>query len=211
MAVYLDDVLVRLEGGDLDAVLSSAQERLAPSGRIVVEVYYDGQPIQANQLSQRQQEAVEDHELRLYSADPCDLAITALQQANVQLQEATEVQTRSAELFQQDQKSEAMIQIVSMIDIWLQAHQAVLYSKQLLGVDFQDKAVDGQPVEEMVQGLIQQLQDLQDLLKAQDTVGLADVLAYEWPQTVEQWGRLITELIQWIQQQEESGENVHES
>lgn len=200
MAIFLDDEPVQLEGGNLETVLASASARLSDRGRVVVEVQLDGLPIVAGNYAQHQRASVSDAEIRLYSANPHELTVTTLQQVKAHLDQARQAQLQAAELFQQDKQSQALEQVIQVIEVWQQVQQAVLHSVQLLGIDVDERQVDGQTVVEMTDSLIEQLKGLHELLTVVDTVGLADVLAYEWPGTADRWERLIAELIGWIEQ-----------
>lgn len=205
MAIFLDDKPVQLEGGDLESVLATASARLGERGRVVVEVQLDGLAIVAGNYAEHQCTSVSDAELRLYSADPHELAVTTLQQVKAHLDQARQAQLQAAELFQQDKQAQALEQVIHVIEVWQQVQQAVLHSVQLLRIDVDEKQVDGQTVVELTDSLIKQLKGLHELLTSVDTVGLADVLAYEWPQTADRWERLIVELIGWIEQQDNEG------
>ena len=199
MTIYLDDKPVELAGDNLDTLLSAAKDQLAPTGRVVVEVQIDGEVIAGNDLDQCQDAPASASELRLYSANPSSLAITTLQQIRELLEDARNAQNQAAELFQQDKQDEAMQQVVAAIGVWQQAQQVILQSVQLLNIDIESKSVDGQSVAEITNSLIEQISDLKDLLVSNDTVGLADVLAYEWPENINHWQLFITELIGWIE------------
>lgn len=199
MTIYLDDQPVQLEGTDLSAVLTAANDHLAPGGRILVEVQLDGQSLVSDHLEENLGMAVGQKELRLYSADPQELAVLTLQQVRQKLEDTGEAQTQAAQLLQEDRQDEAMRQVGRAIEGWQQTQQAALYSAQLLQMDLDDKRVDGQTITELVGQLIEQLRVLRDLLSSGDTVGLADVLAYEWPQTVDTWDQLIGQFIGWIE------------
>ena len=206
MAIYLDDQPVELNGTDLNTVLMAAQDQLEPKGRIVVEVQIDGEMVASHDLDTYQDIQVSDTELRLYSANPKSLAITTLQQVREMLEDARQAQAQAADLFQQDKQDEAMQQVVVTVDVWQQAQQVVLRSIQLLKINVESKSVDGQSVAHITNALIGQISSLRDLLVNNDTVGLADALAYEWPENVDRWQRFITELIGWI---EDKGTGIH--
>ena len=205
MAIFLDDEPVQLEGGDLETVLTAASAQLGERGRVVVEVQLDGLPIVADNYAQHQGTSVSDSEVRLYSANPRELTVTTLQQVKAHLDQARQAQLQAAELFQQDKQAQALEQVIQVIEVWQQVQQAVLHSVQLLRIDVDEKQVDGQTVVELTDSLIEQLKGLHELLVVVDTVGLADVMAYEWPETADRWERLITELIGWIEQQDNEG------
>lgn len=200
MAIYLDDQPLELQDADLESALASATAHLAATGRVVVEVQLDGEPLVGDALDQQQTTVLGDLELRLYSADPQELSVLTLRQIRDRLEDAREAQAQAAQLLQEDQQSLAMGQVMRVIEIWQQTQQAVLHCVQLLGVDLDGKQIDGHSVTQVTDALLEQLRGLRSLLSSRDTVGLADVMAYEWPGTVDQWDRFVTQLIGWIQQ-----------
>lgn len=199
--IYLDDKQVELAGKNLGTVLGSAREQLANTSRIVVEVQINGETLEAEQINEKQSEEFEEAELRLYTADPNELAILTLEQVREGLTDVKTVQEQAAEMFQRDEQMEAMKQISTAINIWQQTQQAMLSTVRLLKIDIDDRVVEGQSVHEMAELLIEQLGTLRELLTAMDTVGLADVLAFEWPETVQRWDRFISEMIGWIKKE----------
>jgi len=200
MAVYLDDECVELAGDDLESLLTVATEYLLVKGRIVVEVQMEGESLGADDLDQKQNEPLGGREVRLYSADPHDLAITTLQQAKTQLEDAKQWQLEAAQLFQEDKQDEAMRQLAGSINIWQQTQQAVMVSVDLLNIDLESKTVDGRTAAQVTDIMIQKLEPLRDLLMNKDTVGLADTLEYELPEAIDQWDRFIAALIGWIRE-----------
>ena len=198
MSIYLDDESVELPGDDLNAVLEQARQRLADSGRIVVEVQRDGQTFDSSELESPQNTPVADSEWRLYSADPRELAVATLRQVPQRLADAQEAQAAAAELLQQDRPAIAMTHVAEALEAWQQAQRAMLYSATLVGIDLDSKSVDGEPVSQTVSLLLDQIKELRGLIAAGDTIGMADALAYEWPRTVERWQALIGQMIEWV-------------
>ena len=198
MSIYLDDDAVDFAGDDLASVLEQAREALAGSGRLVVEVLLDGKVLDPDGLDAEQNTPVADSEWRLYTANPRELAVATLQQVAERLNDARQAQAEAAELLQQDRPADAMKHVTVAIEAWQQTQQAVLYSATLVGIDLDGRAVDGQPVDQIVLLLLDQLKELRELLSAGDTVAMADALAYEWPQTIDRWQVLIGKLIDWV-------------
>ncbi len=201
MTVYLDDEAVDLAGQSLEALLESAKQRLEPEGRVVVEVALDGQTLDAEAL-ERQHETplAEASEVRLYTADPVALATSTLEQVQAALSHAGELQEQASDLLQADEANAALEKVGQAVEIWLQVQQAVLNAALLAGVELDSLVVEGEPMNSLTDELIDRLNHLKDTIGNQDMVGLADTLGYEWPTVVERWDRLITELIQRIQQ-----------
>jgi hypothetical protein len=200
MPIYLDDEAVTLSGDSLGDVLSAAREQLAEHKRVVVEVQIDGQSLVDSEIDEQQDAAIGDREVRLFTADPVALAVGTLGQVREVLDVAQRVQTEAAELFQEDRSADAIQRVAEAMSIWQQTQQAVLHSAVLLELDLDQRTVAGTPVSETVNDLIGHLMSLRDQLAAGDTVAVADALAYEWPQTVQHWQKLIDAMIGWIEE-----------
>lgn len=186
MSTYVDDVAVTLEGESLAAKLASARESLSASGRMVVEVRIDGESLAPEDLEAKQHEPPAG-ELRIYSADPRALVAETVRQARAQLEEAAVWQQEAAEALQQDNQSEAMGKISQAFAAWQQTEQVVQQTAALLGLDLDQTELAGQKVPDLVQGLLERLTELRELITAGDTVSLADALAYEWPELTSTW------------------------
>lgn len=204
MPVFLDDQPVDLTGQTLADLLESASNSIAENGRVVVEVHVDGQPVVGEQLEQQGDSPIGDAEVRLFSADPIELAASTLQQVRGRLDDASRLQSAAADLFQQDQPAEAIKNVADAVAAWQQTQQAVLQSAVLLGVELDGKSIDDKPVSDTITGLLEQLREMKELLAAGDTVALADSLAHEWPDTTQRWQQLIDEMVQWINDDEPS-------
>ncbi len=200
MAIYLDDQPTELAGANLGEVLVSASEGLAGDGRVVVEVMLDGKVVSGDELGKHQDESVSDAEVRLTSAEPKALAVSALSQVRDHLPQAGALHEQAAEQLQQDNPAEALKTIALAIDVWMQTQEAVLGSAGIVGLSLDEVNVDGEPMTAFTDELIERLHGLKDLITAGDTVALADTLAYEWPAIVHRWDQLIGELIETIEQ-----------
>ncbi len=197
MAIYLDDErLLDIEATDLGSVIESASCQLECAGRIVVEVKIDGESLIGEEVAKRSDDPVVDHEVRLYSANPKTLVLATLEQVREQLAEALKLQEQAAGKLQQDEPSEALKQLSQSIDIWLQLQQAVYQSSRLLGVNLDELELEQGSVPEMTDELVNRLKEMKDLVTNNDTVGLADMLAYEWPDIAKRWDCMIEKLIE---------------
>jgi len=199
MAVYLDDQASELGGPTLGAVIDAAKADLDATGRIVVEVRVDGESLTGSQLDARWDDAVANREVKLYTADPASLAIEPLEQVRDRLGDAHTLQADAADLLQQDRGAEAFAKVAEAMSVWQQAQQTVSQSARLLRLDLDNLAVEGRTVPELTDQTLAQLQQLKALLESGDPVGLADALAYEWPELTTRWEAMIGELIATIE------------
>lgn len=195
MPIYIDDEFIAMDARDLGGALDAAAERLAASGRVVVEVELDGAVLPGDQIDARRGEAIEQRELRMVSADPRVLSIETLEQVRARLGEAKRLQDDAADLLQRDDAPAALKKVGEAIEVWLQTQQAVLHSAAITGLDLDAITVDGEPLSGFTGQLLGRLKELKALIEAGDTVGLADTLAYEWPEEVARWESLIAALI----------------
>ncbi len=200
MAIYVDDIAVDWPGERLGELLATASDRIEPSGRIIVEVVVDGQAIVGDELVERRDETVTDREVRLVTADPTELTLTTLNEVRGGLQSIRDEQERAAELFQKDQSAEALKLVGNVLQSWLHVQEAVLHSARLAQIDLDALDVDGIPVREMTDSLLRQFEQFKEQLTHNDLFAIADALAYEWTGSIDQWDRLLEEMIRIIEE-----------
>lgn len=199
MAIYLDDEAVELAGTDLANVLLAAQQHLAPDGRIVVEVQVDGTSLSGDELEQQGGRDVARTELRLYSAHPAEIAAETLEQVRYRLAAVRQSQSDAADMLQQDRAAEALQKVAHAVEGWMQAQQAVSMAAGLTDIDLNQLTVDQQPVSAITDAVVTALTQMKEMLAAGDTVAMADALAYEWPEHVDAWDRLVEQLLREIE------------
>ncbi|MBX2851699.1 MAG: hypothetical protein KTR15_08145 [Phycisphaeraceae bacterium] len=198
MPIHIDDQPSTLSANSMRELLAAVRDELAPSGRVVVEVRVDGQPITGPELDDDQPTQTTS-DIRVYSAKPSDLVVGILEDVRTQLAASQQMQQQAADLLQQDDPAEAMGLVKESINAWLQAQQAVGQSAQLLQLDLQEIKVEGQPVIERMTELIASLTELKDIVVANDFVTLADALQYEWPEITDRWDAAIGAIVKHIE------------
>ncbi len=199
MALFIDDIPVPLTAATLGELLHAATHRLEPSGRVVVEVLIDDEPVVGDALDRRSAEPLSAATMiRLTTADPRELVVETLAEIRRQLDNAGQLQQQAADELQRDNQVGALKNIGDAMMIWQQTEQAVRQSATILDVPLQDLSVDGVVFTELTTNLVKQLSQLRDLLQASDTVAMADTLAYEWPTTIQRWQILVDRLIETV-------------
>ena len=196
MDVFLDDQRLKTDATDLGRILDQAKEALSGSGRIVVEVRFDDQVADAQTLQKARNQLPEAEQLRLISADPAALCAEALKQADECLGQALEQFSSASELIHEDRTAEAMQRIGQGLGLWRQIIAAVTQSAAMLDHDLKSADEGDESAEQLITAMAEQLRVTQKHLVDRDHVGLADVLGYEWDQTVERWRRLIQKLLE---------------
>ncbi len=198
MAIYLDDEPFHFVGGNLGAVLDAANKRVQKEGRVIVEVHVGERALVGEALRAARDESFHQHEVKLISADPSELALSTLRQVRDLLTEAHEGFGAAAEAFQTDDGATGMSRLGKAMDIWHQLPTAILHSASLLNINL-DQMPDELSLNDASNALADQLRQLREHVQNNDTVALADSLAYEWPKTAERWDRILVALINRIE------------
>ncbi len=194
MPIYLDDHPLDIAADSLGDALDAAGRELHAKHRLIVEVQLDGERIPGDRLREQRSTALEGKELRLHSADPRELAADAIRQARLLLSQAAAAQSQAADLLQQDDPAQALERISLAMSAWQQAQQAVLNGSLLVDLDLDAVTFDDTPITTLVNDLLAQFQQLKKLITDNDTLALADALAYEWPATTDRWDQLMAHL-----------------
>lgn len=195
MRVFLDDQPIPIATPTLAAALAAVRESAERGGRIVVEVFRNGQPVPQAILERPSEEPDTDAEVRCASADPRLLVADSLRQAAQELAASRESHAAAAKAIQTSRLEEAMPHLSSAMATWTQVHAAVTTGAELLGLDPSQPITPGGPaLAESVRQLSTRLAEVKRTLQAQDWSGLADSMAYDLPELIDHWGRLLTAL-----------------
>jgi hypothetical protein len=195
----MDDKAVTVHGRTLEEVLAAARQRLEDEGKVIVEVEMDGKALAGDELAAKMTTEVDDGvEVRLYSADPRELAAATLQQGIARLEEARQAQREAVLLLRDNKLDEAMTQIKRAVDIWHMSQKAVLHSSVLVGIELENEKFEDRPVMESTQALLRQITSLRNHIQSGDTAALMDSLTYDWPGMIDHWQRLMQSLVGWI-------------
>ena len=191
MAVYLDEQEIVPESNDLQSALDKAEDMLEGKGRIVVEVKIDGELILGEDFDDVGDVDTEAKQIDFLSGDPDELADEALRELLASLDEVRTLQVEAAEHFQQDLVQEAMGKISACIVVWQQVIHGISLVSPIKGIDLEVDEYEGKPILELVGRLSDRLIDLKSMIESGDTLGLADVLVYEWPEAIDSWEKFV--------------------
>jgi len=196
--IHIDDQPTTLPARSLRELLAAARDKLAPSGRIVVEVRVDGESVVGAALDD-DQPTNPGSDIRVYSVRSAEFVAGVLEDVRTQLGESQKLQQQAAELLQQDEPAKAMKLVQQSIDGWLQAQQAVGQSAMLLKIDLSVIKIGDQNVLDRMSELVGSLNDLKDAVVANDFVALADALQYEWPEITQRWDGALGAIIKHVE------------
>lgn len=163
------------------------------AGRLIVGVTVDGQPLVEDELAERLPCPLRgDEQIVVESASPAEVAGSALQVIAENLRSSAGALPALADRMSGTEPP--VDALCGYLDVWRNCQEAIANVSQLLGRDVLGEAVDGRTVGEHLVGLVEKLRELRDAFEARDTVLLADVLRYEWPELSEQWSQMLDTL-----------------
>jgi len=194
MPTFLDDAPFTTDAATLDGVLDAAQQDVQANGRLIVEVSLDGQPLVGDDLEARRTQPIDDAEVRLYTADGAQIAAEALREVRQSIDQIDQLHDRAAEQLQRGDQAEGMQTVGQVIELWLGVQRAVGQSAQVAGINLDGFEFGDTSAKALFAGLLERLQELKALIEANDTVALADALAYEWNEITGPWAELVDTL-----------------
>ena len=115
MEVYLDSDQLDTAQTTLGGVIDEVRQRLASTGRFIVEIRLDGEALEEEALIAAQDQTIEAEEVQLITADPIELSQQTLAAAQEALDAARQNQERAAELLQADDTKAAMAEVRSRV------------------------------------------------------------------------------------------------
>lgn len=195
MGIYVDDALTSISAPVLRDAIEQALEQMDDPSRVVVEVRVGDDLVPADQLDDHLDTRLGGVDVFLTTATTAGVARDALEQARAALAEAHRLQSEAADLLQQDDPQAGFQRIGHAVELWLQVQSAVAQVAGLVGVDLGSLDLDGATGGDALADLVTRLQELKQAIASGDALGLADALAYEWPDAVAAWDRLIARLI----------------
>lgn len=205
MDIYLDNQPLTMEAAarplDLSDILQTAQQQVAPQGRLIVEVRIDGQPVAGHELEDLAGAPLKAEELQLITADPQELGRQTLQDVRGALLEAQEHQQNAAQKIHADELPAALEHVRVALGIWQQAEQAIRQCCTLLHVDLENIVIPGSENERsrtanaVINELAQLLTQVRDDMQNQDWVALADAFSYELDDAAATWVAMIDAIL----------------
>lgn len=197
MRVYLDEKAVGGEHGELARALRAGVEEARRAGRVVVEVYLDGERVDgAVLLDAGVAGDVRVGEVRLVSVEPRGLVRATLQDAAAALESAAACQRSCAGLIQAGKVEEALGPLSSALQTWQAVREAVekgtaLAQLPLDEMTFPGGASGADRMVDLIGSLASRLEEVKRSLGAQDWSGLADVMEYDMAEQAARWREVL--------------------
>jgi hypothetical protein len=195
MDIFLDDERYPVDQGGsptVGQVLQDVLQDVRARGRVIASIRCDGVEIVSENIAAVLEEpAAKYARVDFVSSMAGELAIEALSRIQSMLIELDASRTEAVDRLNQGQTQEAMQLLGRYFEAWRQAHEAVLQSARLVGLDLTELQVDDLPVAEIFGQFAEQLRQLKEAFEAKDHVTVADIMNYEADETTQRWIKLI--------------------
>ena len=200
MDLFIDDDQVDaafVADETLADTLSRVQSELCAPDQLVVGLRCDGHDVPANGMADTlRRPASSFKRLQVFTGTKDILVIDAMEQAATCLAETEEASRHAAELFTEGSTVEAAQMLGDCLRVWQQIHEAVAKSIEMLHLDPERMTVQDEPLLNVIGRPKETLLQIKEALQARDHVLLADILKYEFSDTISHWHLLVSKLRQ---------------
>ncbi len=200
MEIFIDDDQIDaafVGNGTLDDALRHMQSHLCAPDRLVIGLRCDGREVPANGMADTLRRPASSFErLEVFTGMKDVLVIDVMEQSSTCLTETQEACRRAAELLTEGKIVEASEMLGDCLRIWQQIHEAVGKSIEMLQLDPELTMVNDEPLIDLIGKPKEILMQVKEALQARDHVLLADILQYEFSETIGQWHLLVSKLRQ---------------
>lgn len=191
MRIMLDDTDCSLSAGSVGEAIMAGAEIAESRGRLVVEIYVDGEKLTDESLGEEQRLASGADEVRLVSVEPHEMVRQTLLDSVELLEQLDQTQRNAAERLQTSDEAGGFEMLGDAVEMWSIVQRATLQSAQLLEMDLQSISTSDTSMTEGIHLLNRHLGALRDALQQRDPVGVSDALLYEMPPVIETWKGLL--------------------
>lgn len=198
MEIFLDEHRTECTfsaDASLAELVSEIKSKLGALGRILVGIECDGIDITGDGFAATMRTPLAGHaRIDLRSADPKVLISDAMATARKLLDATEESASEIVSLLSQGDIAKALHKLGECCNGWLQVHQGVCNSIAMLGIDPAAMTVDGESLSAILAVPCQQLQEIKNVVIANDYVLLSDILTYEFSKSVQCWRTILDAL-----------------
>lgn len=191
MRITLDEQACELSATSVGEAIAAAADLAESNGRLVVEVYVDGEKLSDEALGEERRMASNADEVRLVSVEPTQMVRQTLLDAAELLESIDMTQRTAAERLQEADEATGFEMLGEALEMWIIVQRATLQSAQLLSLDLDKVRTDEMTMLEGIERLNGHLVQLRSALQTRDSVSVSDTLLYEMPAVVEAWEALL--------------------
>jgi len=193
MIVYLDGERIEPDRDTLRGAFESAIKQADASGRIVVEIHADGEPIPDEFIADPPESASGFTELRFVSAEPRSMVRTLLLDAADALDTVKSDQQSAAEAIQGGRLDDARKTLERAVGVWSAVITGVHQGSSMVGLDLESVSAGNPPMPyaQHVEQLENELRAVVRMISDEDWSSLSDSLEDELTELTERWRELL--------------------
>ena len=175
MKATLDGQDLAVDQPSLASAIEAAAARARERGRIVIEIYVDGQQIEGAALDEASQESLEGRRVEMTSTDPASLVRVTLFDAADAMDHAKDEHASCAEMIHRGEVTSAMGALAQLLGTWQAVREAIIQGGQAMGEPLGRFDASNSP-EERSEALSKQLEALKRAVADDDLSAVADLL-----------------------------------
>lgn len=195
MRVQLDDEIRILDVRTVGEAIDVVRRETERDGRVVTDVVVDG-AAWTEELASADHLAASALEVRFTSIDRRELVVGVLADVVGVLDEIDARQRDAADALQSDRADDGREALTQVLVLWLQVRDAVEQVVSIEGIDLEGLLAEAAGLPHPVSNLRDRLLAIETAVRADDPIGLSDVLGYELPQIVADWKEMIDRIRQ---------------
>ncbi len=181
-------------------VVDAVKGAIPDKGSILLEIACDGRTIHSEQITQiLNRPATEYQRIECRSGNPAEIVVTTLNASLSVLAESKASALQAAEDLASGSLGPGMQRLIDCVEIWSQAHEAMINSGALLQFNFEELVIADRHIFDWLRDLGGKLKDIRDAIENRDHVLLGDILRYETEEFVEGWERMLNAYIEHVE------------
>ncbi|MFG0275845.1 MAG: hypothetical protein ACF8QF_12405 [Phycisphaerales bacterium] len=204
MKIFVDETEAPAGGATLGAALDAARRVADEQGRIIVEVWADGERIPDHDLADPPTFEPYADEIRMVTAAPEALVVTTLLDAADALEEVKAIQAGAARKMQTGDTPEAMGAFGEALAVWEAVRRSVSEGCSLIGRSPGELLGAGGAgtLAEASKALAADLTTLRDYAQAEDWSSAADILEFDLSERADAWQDILRRLAAAVRSEE---------
>lgn len=202
---FLDGKPLSTDGIEADAKIGTLVERAKTALRendndsILLEVICDGDPIDAARLEETLTERVSRFSrFDFVSANRRAVVVESLTASKVSIGDTFELVREAAEQLNAGSVAPGMQRLIDCVEIWSQAHEAMISSGNLLELDLEKLVIADKHVFEWLREPATKLREIRDAIESRDHVMLVDILRYEMDEFLQGWEKMLEAYAEYV-------------
>ncbi len=199
MRLWIDSIELEASSSISDA-LDTAREHSEQSGRLIIDILADGQPIDDALLENPPSDTAGIGELRLTTTDPVAFLTETLHSARETITLVREDQGTAADHLRTGQLEPAVESLTAVLTGWQAVRDVVGQSAALAEIDLGAITFAGTTADACIAKLGQTLGEIRTNLTSQDWSSLGDTIEYDLDEQAQQWDEMLLAMAQRVKQ-----------